>query len=156
MAITLHVNGTILLNTASLDSDGSVNDNPELYGYSGDDISIAEIIDQKPAIGVTGFDYTFDDINTITGSWNFYSSSLSDGLQDEMISAANISQSHFGEVYVFRVTTTEPTLYEDEDYDVGHYKKYRNFEDGVLLESYLVPVTQSNAGYSIPEWDDME
>jgi hypothetical protein len=153
MAITLHVNGTILLNTASLNSDGSVNDNPELYGYSGDDISIAEIIDQKPAVGVPGFDYTFDDINTITGSWNFYSASLVDGLQDEMISESNISQSHFGEVYVFRVTTTEPTLYEDEDYDTGHYKKYRNYEDGVLMESLLIPVTQSNAGYTIPPWE---
>ena len=136
MAITLHVNGTILLNTASLNSDGSVNDNPELYGYSGDDISIGEIIDQKPAVGVPGFDYTFDDINTITGSWNFYSASLVDGLQD-----------------VFRVTTTEPTLYEDEDYDTGHYKKYRNYEDGVLMESLLIPVTQSNAGYTIPPWE---
>ena len=45
-----------------------------------------------------------------------------------------------------RVQDTDLYYSDDEDYDVGHYKKYRNFEDGVLLESYLLPVTKSDEG----------
>ena len=89
----------------------------------------------------------------VTGSWNYYSQSIqSDDLKTAIISSSNMSASHFGEVYIFRVEDSEHYFSNDTDYDVGDYRKYRNFEDGVLLESYLLPVTKSDVPYSIQPW----
>ena len=161
MAKTLHIGGWILMNTASLYEDGSVvDDDHEIYGYgtsvsgglSIPHITMISTIDQKPAIQAPAINYTFDDLTDVTGSWNYYSASLSGGLQTELINSSNISQSHFGEVYSLRIQDTEPTHSDDEDYDVGGYYKFRDFQDGALVESYLIPVTQSEGPYSIPPW----
>jgi hypothetical protein len=161
MAKTLHIGGWILMNTSSLYEDGSVvDDKHEIYGYGttvSDGESIPHItmlstIDQKPVIQAPAINYTFDDLTDVTGSWNYYSASLSGGLQTALINSSNISQSHFGEVYSLRIQDTESTYYDDEDYDVGDYYKFRDFQDGALIESYLIPVTQSAGPYSIPPW----
>jgi hypothetical protein len=157
------------MNTASLDDSGSVSIEAEDYGYPNyisssfsasvefqdtrTPILITEVIDQKPAVSFGHFNWTFSDLTDVTGSWNYYSQSIqSDDLKTAIISSSNMSASHFGEVYIFRVEDSEHYFSSDTDYDVGDYRKYRNFEDGVLLESYLLPVTKSDGPYSIPPW----
>ena len=169
MSKNLRISGYVLMNTASLDDSGSVSIEAEDYGYPNyisssfsasvefqdtrTPILITEVIDQKPAVSFGHFNWTFSDLTDVTGSWNYYSQSIqSDDLKTAITSSSNMSASHFGEVYIFRVEDSEHYFSSDTDYDVGDYRKYRNFEDGVLLESYLLPVTKSDGPYSIPPW----
>jgi hypothetical protein len=168
MAKTLQVSGYLLFNTSSLDSSGSVDIEHTKYGYGTytsssfsasaeftdlhPHIIITEVVDQKPCVNFGNVEWTFDDLTDVTGSWNYFSQSLQGDLKTAIINKANISSSHFGEIYTLRVQDTDLYYSDDEDYDVGHYKKYRSFEDGVLMESYLLPVTKSDGPYSIPPW----
>ena len=151
MSKDLRLSGYLLMNTASLDASGSVSVEAEDYGYPNyisssfsasvefqdtlAPIIITEVIDQKPAVSFGELDWTFSDLTDVTGSWNYYSQSIqSNDLKTAIISSSNMSSSHFGEVYTFRVEDKEHYWSSDRElFITSHEIRWALFNTTVEL-----------------------
>mgnify|MGYP003109290228 FL=1 len=165
MAKTFLIHGEASLNVAEPEVSGGIEtgyisvDENDYTGYDSSSypFTIVDIFDQKPVVSVLGFHHTFDDINDATASWDYFSQSLQtdESLKTKFWSSSLVPESLQGEVVRFRIEDSEHQWYDavSGSVDAGHYIRYRDFYDEVLVESYLIPTTKSIAGYNIPEWE---
>ena len=84
----------------------------------------------------------------IPNTWAPISASLTGSLKTRICNDIPISESLFDGVYEFIIQDTETTAIESK----GNYYKFREFIDGVLMESQYIPSSSADTGSGIPIW----